>query len=99
MRKVKFLQFFQGSETRNVAYEKDQVAEFPDDLAGQLVKDKRAEFVLPPPQPKPAPWPEPTPVPVFEADDPDEAFPIPEEPEEETAIQHKPRRKAGGKRR
>lgn len=45
MAKVKFLQDFQGSETREVFYRKSQEVELPDSMAARLVADRRAEFV------------------------------------------------------
>ena len=45
--KVKFLQDFQGSETREVFYRKGQEADLPDSIAQRLVTDRRAEQVAP----------------------------------------------------
>lgn len=46
-RKVKFLQDFQGKETKEVFYRKDEVAEVADELIDQLLADKRVELVEP----------------------------------------------------
>lgn len=45
MQKVKFLQDFQGRETKEVFYKAGQVADLSDELIDQLVKDKRVELV------------------------------------------------------
>ena len=45
MSKVRFLQDFQGKETREVFYKKDQVVEIDDNLVDRLVSDGRAERV------------------------------------------------------
>lgn len=45
MPKVKFLQDFQGKETREVFYKQGQEVELPDHVVSQLVKDGRAELV------------------------------------------------------
>lgn len=42
MPKVKFLQDFQGAETRNAFYKKDDEVDLPDSMADVLVKDGRA---------------------------------------------------------
>lgn len=47
MPKVKFLQDFQGVETREVFYQKGQVVNIPDDLIDRLVNDKRVELLKP----------------------------------------------------
>lgn len=44
-KKVKFLQDFQGKETREVFYKQGQEAELPDHLAEQLLADRRVELV------------------------------------------------------
>lgn len=46
MTKVKFLQDFQGVETKNVFYLKDQVVELDDETSSRVVKDGRAEYVV-----------------------------------------------------
>lgn len=48
MPKVKFLQDFQGRETKEAFYHKDEVVEIADELVDRLVADKRVELVLPP---------------------------------------------------
>ena len=45
MIKVKFLQDFQGKETNEVFYKKDQEAELSDFSADLLVKENRAVYV------------------------------------------------------
>lgn len=45
MQKVKFLQGFQGKETREVWYEKGDIAEFGDDLAQDLAGRKVVEIL------------------------------------------------------
>jgi len=45
MIKVKFLQDFQGKETNEAFYKKDQEAELNDFLADLLVKENRAVYV------------------------------------------------------
>ncbi len=46
MQKVKFLQDFQGRETREVFYPKDAIVELDDGMAEQLIKDGRAVAVV-----------------------------------------------------
>lgn len=45
MPKVKFLQDFQGKETKEVFYKQGQEVELPDNLTSQLLKDQRVELV------------------------------------------------------
>lgn len=45
--KIKFLQDFQGRETQNRFYVKGQEAEFDNDIALQMIRDKFAVEVLP----------------------------------------------------
>lgn len=42
---IKFLQDFQGKETGEVFYKKDQVAELSDFMADRLVKELRAVYI------------------------------------------------------
>ena len=46
MKKVKFLQDFQGVETRNVFYEKDVEIVLEDGIADRVVEDGRAVYVI-----------------------------------------------------
>lgn len=48
-KKVKFLQDFQGRETREVFYKQGQVVELEDHIAQQLLADRRVEL-LPKPE-------------------------------------------------
>lgn len=45
MKKVKFLQDFQGRETREVFYKQGQEVELDDHIAQQLLADRRVELV------------------------------------------------------
>lgn len=47
--KVKFLQDFQGRETREAFYKQGQEVELPDNMAQRLVADGRARVVTPAP--------------------------------------------------
>lgn len=42
---IKFLQDFQGKETNEVFYKKDQIADLPDFMVGILVKENRAVYI------------------------------------------------------
>ena len=45
-KKVKFLQDFQGKETREQFYKKDAVVEIADELVDRLIADGRIELVV-----------------------------------------------------
>ena len=47
MKKVRFLQDFQGRETNERFFLKDSEIDLDDHMASVLVKEKRAEYVLP----------------------------------------------------
>jgi hypothetical protein len=46
MKKIRFVMDFQGSETRNIFYERDTEHIVDDGLAALMVKDERAIYVL-----------------------------------------------------